>query len=106
MNNYFYHISNAFKLFFWALKNPEILDQNVFKMLSDLLAMILKVSTEDRHYVTHIASVHPEKNDKQIVSIWAGAGVGAEPIMRIEELREENAILRAEIAQIVKQQHP
>lgn len=44
-------------------------------MLSDLLALIFKVAQEDRHMMTHIAYVHPEEGEQQIVSIWAGAGM-------------------------------
>ncbi len=101
MHRFFYRISNASKLFVWALMNPDTLNKSSFKMLSDLMTMILKVATENRHYMTHIAYVHPDEGEKQIVSIWAGAGVGAEPQKRIAELIAENNILKAQIARNV-----
>lgn len=101
MPRFFYRISNASKLFVWALMKPDTLNKSTFKMLSDLMTMILKVANENRHYMTHIAYVHPDEGEKQIVSIWAGAGVGAEPQKRIAELIEENSILKAQIARNV-----
>ena len=101
MHRFFYQISNASKLFVWALMKPDTLNKSAFKMLSDVMTMILKVANENRHYMTHIAYVHPDEGEKQIVSIWAGAGVGAEPQKRIAELIEENNILKAQIARNV-----
>ena len=101
MHRFFYRISNASKLFVWALMKPDTFNKSAFKMLSDLMTMILKVANENRHYMTHIAYVHPDEGEKQIVSIWAGAGVGAEPQKRIAELIEENNILKAQIARNV-----
>ena len=103
MPRFYYRISNAIKLFVWAFNKPETLNQNTFKMLSDLLVMIMKVANENRHYMTHIAYVHPDEGEKQIVSIWAGAGIGAEPQKRIAELLSENSILKAQLARYVPQ---
>ncbi len=100
----YYRITNAFKVGFWAFKNPETIKENNFKMLSDLLCLILKVAGENRHYMTHIAFVHPEVEngkEQQIVSIWAGAGVAAEPTKRIAELITENSILKAQLSNLV-----
>lgn len=101
MSNFYYRIKNAFRLFFWALRNPKVLKPGNLKMLSDLFLLILKVANEDRHMMTHVAFVHPDEGEKQIVSIWAGAGAGAEPTKRIAELIEENAILKAQLARQV-----
>lgn len=79
-------IINALKFGYYAFKNPLTLNAGNFKMLTDLYCMILKVATEDKHLMTHIAYVHPDEGEKQIVSIWAGAGIGAEPTKRIAEL--------------------
>lgn len=87
-------IINALKFGWWALRNPQTVNASNFKMLSDLLFLILKVSHEDRNMMTHIAFVHPDEGEKQIVSIWAGAGIGADPIKRISELIEENHNLK------------
>lgn len=92
-------LTTAIKFGWWAFKNPQTLNASNFKMLSDLFQLILKVAQEDRHRMTHIAFVHPEEgSEHQIVSIWAGAGVGAEPTKRIKELIEENSKLKALLA--------
>jgi hypothetical protein len=101
MSNFYYRIINAFKVGIWAYKNPKSLKENNFKMLSDLFELIMKVSIEDKHMMTHIAYVHPEEGEKQIVSIWAGAGVGAEPTKRIEELLKENSKLKLQLSNYV-----
>lgn len=102
MKRFIYRITNAFKLGIWAFMKPDTLNESTFKMLSDLLTMILKVANENRHVMTHIAHVHPDEGEKQIVSIWAGAGLGAEPTKRIAELLSENSILKAQLAQKIK----
>ena len=93
-------IINAIKLGWWAFRNPLSVHPGNFKMLSDLLQIIMKVAKEDRHMMTHIAYVHPIDGTKeQIVSIWAGAGTGAEPTKRVRELLEENGKLKMMLAE-------
>lgn len=91
-------IINALKFGYYAFKNPSTLQANTFKMLADLHTLILKVAVEDRHMMTHIAYIHPDEGEKQIVSIWAGAGIGAEPTKRIVELLEENRKLKNQLS--------
>lgn len=106
MNTY-YRIKNAIKIGWWAFKNPKTLQQDNFKMLSDLLALILKVANEDRPYISHLAYVHPDEGEQQIVSIWAGAGMGADPMKRIAELLSENSKLKAQLSiHISQKDHP
>jgi len=102
---FYYRITNAFKLGFWVFKNPNIFRKNNFEMLSDLLGLIIKVSTEDRHIMTHLAYVHPEEGEKQIVSIWAGAGIGADPPKRISELLKENSALKSQLLKYIDSQN-
>lgn len=97
IRNFFYRVATGVKVGWWAFKNPKTLLTTNFKMLSDLLALIFKVAEEDRHRMTHIAYVHPEEGEQQIVSIWAGAGIGADPLKRIKELLDENAKLKIQI---------
>lgn len=104
MKRLFRNIVNAFSVGIWAFRNPEVLRESHFKLLSNLLELILKVSNEDRHYITHIAYIHPEEGEKQIVSLWAGSGIGADPVKRIEELAKENALLRDQLSNIVAKQ--
>jgi len=104
----YYRITNAFKVGFWAFKNPETIKESNFKMLSDLLCLIMKVADENRHFMTHIAFVHPKienGKEQQIVSIWAGAGISADPTKRIAELITENSILKAQLSELVTQQN-
>lgn len=97
-----YRIINAFKFGYWAYKNPQVLNGSNMKMLADLLGLILKVAKEEKPYMTHIGFIHPEDGSKhEIVSIWAGSGIGAEPTKRIKELLEENSKLRAELSRNV-----
>lgn len=96
-----HRILNALRIFIWAFKNPYAIKDHNLKMLSDLLVMILKVQEENRHIMTHIAFVHPEEGEKQIVSILAGAGIGSSPTKRISELLEENAKLKSELAKTI-----
>ena len=96
-------ITNALKICWWAFINPKTMQHSTFKMASDILVMIMKVASEDRHRMTHIAFIHPEDNkEHQIVSIWAGAGIAADPLKRIAELIEENRRLKLLIAEEIK----
>jgi len=101
IRRFFGRVATGVKIGWWAFCNPQTLAANNFKMLSDLLQLILKVAQEDKHMVTHIAYVHPEEVEQQIVSIWAGAGIGADPIKRIKELLDENAKLKIELSKRV-----
>ena len=85
---------NAFKLLIWGWQNPKTLNPKNFKLLSDLLGLIFKVASEHRHMMTHIAYVHPDEGEKEIASIWVGAGVNSSPTKRIKELMEENKALK------------
>lgn len=96
-------IINALKLGVWAYSNPKTFINSNFKMLNDILLMILKVSSERKHLMTHIAFIHPESGEeKEIVSIWAGAGIDADPLKRIDELLKENTTLKRHLANQVK----
>ena len=89
---------NAIKLFWWAIKNPDTMRPSIFKLMSDLHVLIMTVAKEDKHLMTHVAFIHPEDGtEHQIVSIWAGAGIGAEPTKRIKELLEENRLLKNQL---------
>lgn len=101
LNNFYYRFANAFKLGWWALKNPNSLQENNFKMISNLYELILKVAVEDRHMMTHIAYMHPTEGEQQIVSIWAGAGMGANPTKRIAELLSENSELKVKLSKYI-----
>ena len=88
-------IWNAIKIGWWAFRHPEPLAEKMFVMLSDLLQLILKVSFEDKHYMTQVVITNPDTKALQpIVYIWAGAGINAEPLKRIQELVEENNALK------------
>lgn len=102
IKNFYFRLVNAFKIFYWAFMNPATFNPSNFKMLSDLLNLILKVGIENRHMMTHIAVVHPDEGEKQIVSIWAGAGLEADPLKRIAELYKENERLKKLLSEQVQ----
>lgn len=102
MKNYCKRIKNAIRVGIWAFKNPKTMNESNFKMLSDTLTLILKVAEERRPYMNKIAIVLPTGEHEEVVSIWAGAGIGAEPTKRITELLNENSKLRAELIKLNK----
>lgn len=94
---------NGFKVGWWVFKNPNLLNGDNLKMISDLFGLILKVATEQKHRMTHIAHIHPDSGEKnEIVSIWAGSGIGSNPTKRISELISENELLKNELSKYVK----
>ena len=98
ITNIYYRISNAIKIGIWAFKNPQSIQESNMKMLSDLFGLILKVAKESRPYMTSIAYVHPDtKDNMEIVAIWAGAGIGADPNKRIGGLHKEISSLKAQL---------
>jgi len=81
----------------WIVRHNELMGENMFRAMSDLLSLLLKVATEDRHYMTEIMITIDADVPQPIVHIWAGAGASAEPHKRIKELLEENEALRMRI---------
>lgn len=93
-----FKILNALKFGWLIYKYPYIVNAKTFEILIRLAELILKVSTENKPYGTHIGIVCPETGKEQeLVSIWAGAGIGAEPLKRIKELSEENELLKLKL---------
>lgn len=95
-------ITNAIKIGWWAFKNPLTINSSNFKMLSDLLAMIFRVANKNENRMAKIAYIHPTEGEQEIVSIWAGAGIAADPYDRITELISENRKLKIELAKQIK----
>lgn len=94
---------NAFKMFIWAIRHPKLMNQNNFKLMSDLLTMIFKVAEDKRPYMSRVAFFHNEsKTENHIVSIWAGPSIASDPTKRIEELIKENNILKASLNEKLK----
>jgi len=87
-------ILNALKFGWWAFQNPHVIQLSNMEVLTKLFALIMETASSHRHMTTKIAYIHPTEGDKEIVSLWAGAGVAADPFKRIKELREENAELK------------
>lgn len=100
MKNLLIRIKNSIRIALWSFVNPQVFNEDTFKMLGSTLDLILKVAKEQRPRMTHIAYIHPiDGEEHKIVSIWAGAGVGADPVKRIEELLEENKKLQELLAE-------
>jgi hypothetical protein len=95
----------AIKFGYWAYKHPKITSMNYFPILASILELIMKVATEHRNYSCRIASVLPGENTQdEIVSIWAGAGIGADIHKRVDELYKENQLLKSELSRLVKEE--
>ena len=90
----FNRVGNALKVAWLIYKNPTLLLANNFKMLADLLGLIMKVAKERSPYMTRMAFIMPDGTEQDIVSIWAGAGAGADPEKRIRELQLEISALK------------
>jgi hypothetical protein len=104
MKRLFIRFVNSIILGYVAFKNPQsLLSMDNFKMLTDLCAFLMKVAEEKRPYITKIATISPLEETLEMVVIWAGAGIGAEPFERIEQLAKENQMLKSEIKRLEKQ---
>jgi len=97
MLSFFWRVKNSITFGWWAFQNPKATNMHNMRVLTDLFAIIMRVATEDRHMMCNIAYIHPDEGEKQIVSLWVGAGIGAEPNKRITELLEENAMLKTQL---------
>jgi hypothetical protein len=102
ISRFYFRLKNAIKIGWWAFRNPKSLQESNFKMLSGLLEMILKVALERRPLMSNIAMVYPDGEQEEIVAIWVGSGLGADPNKRIAELLSENAILKKQLSDFVK----
>ena len=92
---------NATKIGWWVFRHPDPFAEKMFVMLNDLLQLILKASLEDRHYMTQVIITNPDTRALQpIVYIWAGAGINADPLKRIQELVEENNALKERLRSV------
>lgn len=87
----------AIRFFFWIIFHNELVGENMFRVLNDILALLLRVATEDRHYMTKMMITIDRDVAQPIVYIWAGAGASADPYKRIQELVEENDALKQQI---------
>ena len=89
-------LANALRIFYLCLKKPEFVPQ--LEMLNHLAELMVKVVDDGQPYMTKIAVVDTKTETKQeIVSIWVGKGIGADPTERIAELIKENDMLKATI---------
>lgn len=85
-------IKTAFVVGYIDFKKPSFMTESTLKTLLDLFTFLMKVAEEKKPYMTSIM-INIEK-PVELVSLWAGAGAGAEPIKRIKELVEEVDLLK------------
>jgi hypothetical protein len=78
-------------------RDPTHFSADALKMSSDITGLIFKVGKEQKPMMTKLCLVHVDGEQHEVVSIWAGAGIGSSPTKRIEELLEENRILKREL---------
>lgn len=104
--NFFYKIALAFRILWIVYKNPIVFNENNIKLILALYETIFKVASERTHQMLKIGTIYPgEDEQKEIVSLWAGAGVGANPMKRIEELIEENSLLKLKLQKMIMQKY-
>lgn len=96
MKSFLLKVKMSIRMAVWSYKHPDTLNESIFIMLGQLLEFIFKVSIEQKPYMTSVL-IKCDDEKKEIVSLWAGAGIGAEPIKRIQELKEENELLKLEL---------
>lgn len=81
----------------WALKDPLVLQQSNFALLSYLFQQIIKVANENRPYISDLGFIIPDGEKQVICRVWVGAGANATPFARIEELVKENEVLKSKL---------
>jgi hypothetical protein len=92
-------LKTAIRLFFYVFKYPELFVNRNLEKLGSLYAFLFKVAEDEKPYMVQFGYVDFYTKEKYtIVSIWAGIGVGADPLKRIEELVEENEYLKKKIS--------
>lgn len=79
----------AIKLFWFGLKNPDLLSETVFINMAKMLEMALMVANKDKPYTCHLMLA-----DKRLVSFWMYPGINKNPVDRITELIGEVEALK------------
>lgn len=88
-------LSAAISATILVFKHPNVFNNDVFEMAGKLLEFVTKVAEEQRPYMTKFGIINLKTKEKfEIVSIWAGPGIGADPYDRITELIKENSLLK------------
>ena len=82
----------AFKMGYIAFKTPSIMFN--FESIIKLYELIIQVAVENKPYMTKLAQMTPEGEKQDLVTVWAGSGIGSEPLERIEHLVKENRLLK------------
>lgn len=103
MSTLIFRIVRGFQMGWMAFKQPLLFDKSNFTAMGKVFEIILKVGQERKPMMVHVAYMHPSNQEESdVVSIWAGSGVGANPIDRIKELSEENMKLKKLLAEEIK----
>ena len=92
---------NAIKFAFWYYKNPQVMELQHFENMGILYGLILNVAKENKPYIRKLATIDVDNVQHELVCVWAGSGIGADPIKRIEELVKENTQLKLSISEYI-----
>lgn len=95
-------IKTIFIVAIYMWKHPHPLNESIFQLMSQIMEFILKVAKEEKPYMCNFGIIQTDKKEHAIVSLWAGAGIGADPLLRIKELLDENQQLKSEIMKLSK----
>ena len=90
-------LMNAIQMGVLVWRKPENFNTDSLRMASDITTMIFDVGKDQKHRMTRLCLVHVHGTTHEVVSLWAGAGIGSSPTKRIEELLEENRLLKREL---------
>jgi len=81
-----------FKMAWFGFCNPDLLTEQIFKVLAQMLEYAIKTLNSNHPYITHL-----QMNDKRIVSFWMYPGLEKNPTDRITELLTEIDELKIQI---------
>lgn len=95
-------ILTAIKIGWWAFKNPAAINPHNMRLISDLMELIFKSARESLPVMTRIACIHPTLGQQNLVSLWAGPSMKADPYERITELKQEIESLKYQLLIEVK----
>lgn len=101
MKKILFKIKSAFLAGRAAFLQPDIMVESHFKIMAAIYENILKVQEQNSPLMFQIGVVMPENENHTIATVWVGAGADSSPIKRIEQLYNENAVLKIQLKDVL-----